>query len=203
MNAREFNSQVVSVLAPVLMEAGFKKLGAHFVREHDSSQLVVFRFAGSKFASLCQFTKVMLCFRHTFLRDVWEKIPDLHPKEPSGFPFRIKPSDLSSGDWQHWSYRFQLNAVEHDTIEFGDLDDARQILRSMGEAIVGPGVAWASQFTVEESMRLLSSSSPPAFVEGLWIEDYSGKLQPDGPANGSQPIRSETNRTSSAAGSRR
>ena len=27
--------------------------------------------------------------------------------------------------------------------------------------------------------------------------------QPDGPANGSQPIRSETNRTSSAAGSRR
>ena len=28
-------------------------------------------------------------------------------------------------------------------------------------------------------------------------------FQPDGPANGSQPIRSETNRTSSAAGSRR
>jgi hypothetical protein len=27
--------------------------------------------------------------------------------------------------------------------------------------------------------------------------------EPDGPANGSQPIRSETNRTSSAAGSRR
>lgn len=31
----------------------------------------------------------------------------------------------------------------------------------------------------------------------------SGLVQPDGPANGSQPIRSETNRTSSAAGSRR
>jgi hypothetical protein len=29
------------------------------------------------------------------------------------------------------------------------------------------------------------------------------KTEPDGPANGSQPIRSETNRTSSAAGSRR
>ncbi len=29
------------------------------------------------------------------------------------------------------------------------------------------------------------------------------KAEPDGPANGSQPIRSETNRTSSAAGSRR
>ncbi len=99
MNAKEFNSQVESVLAPILAEAAFKRLGTHFVREHDSSQLVLFRFAGSKFASLCQFTKFMLCFRHTFLRDVWEKIPDSHPKEATGFPFRIKPSDLSSGGW--------------------------------------------------------------------------------------------------------
>jgi hypothetical protein len=136
MNAKEFNSQVDSVLAPILAEAGFRKLGSHFVREHDSSQLVLFRFAGSQFASLCQFTKYMLCFRHTFLRDVWEKIPDSHPKEPSGFPFRIKSSDLSSGDWRHWIYQFQLSAVEHDTIDFGDLDDARQILRRMGEAVV-------------------------------------------------------------------
>ncbi|HUE73649.1 MAG TPA: hypothetical protein VMP01_22415 [Pirellulaceae bacterium] len=34
-----------------------------------------------------------------------------------------------------------------------------------------------------------------------WIAVLSG--EPDGPANGSQPIRSATNRTSSAAGSRR
>jgi hypothetical protein len=35
-----------------------------------------------------------------------------------------------------------------------------------------------------------------------WVSDLRN-AQPDGPANGSQPIRSETNRTSSAAGSRR
>jgi thiol-disulfide isomerase/thioredoxin len=33
--------------------------------------------------------------------------------------------------------------------------------------------------------------------------DQKARVEPDGPANGSQPIRSETNRTSSAAGSRR
>ena len=37
-----------------------------------------------------------------------------------------------------------------------------------------------------------------------WVRSTCvGKIQPDGPANGSQPIRSEPNRTSSAAGSRR
>jgi len=36
-----------------------------------------------------------------------------------------------------------------------------------------------------------------------WIAWYRRNVEPGGPANGSQPIRSGTNRTSSAAGSRR
>jgi hypothetical protein len=51
----------------------------------------------------------------------------------------------------------------------------------------------------------------PIDLEGQvrYYQDYWKKMkiegsgEPDGPANGSQPIRSETNRTSSAAGSRR
>ena len=40
---------------------------------------------------------------------------------------------------------------------------------------------------------------------GAWLRHFreATKIERDGPANGSQPIRSETNRTSSAAGSRR
>jgi|GEM_PF-1748015 hypothetical protein len=47
---------------------------------------------------------------------------------------------------------------------------------------------------------------PHRWIDGLWVYD-DGQLetygQQVGAANGSQPIRSETNRTSSAAGSRR
>ena len=177
MNAKEFNSQIDSVLAPRLAEAGFKRMKSDFVREHGTSQMILFRFGGSKFANLCQFTSFMLCFRHTFLRDVWETVPKSHPKELSGYPFRIKPSDLVTGDWQRWSYRFHLNPQEYDTIEFGKLDDARPILKRMGDAVVISGVAWAGMFTEEEAVRLLSSSSPLAFVERLWIEDYGKKLR--------------------------
>lgn len=38
---------------------------------------------------------------------------------------------------------------------------------------------------------------------GLALPPYTPKVEPDGRANGSQPLRSETNRASSAAGSRR
>jgi hypothetical protein len=51
----------------------------------------------------------------------------------------------------------------------------------------------------ERHKRLLESS---AARDGVRVE-LKGNGQPDGPANGSQPIRSETNSTSSAAGSRR
>jgi demethylmenaquinone methyltransferase/2-methoxy-6-polyprenyl-1,4-benzoquinol methylase len=43
------------------------------------------------------------------------------------------------------------------------------------------------------------------FLEYYWILSYQsrGEAEPDGAANRSQPIRSETNRTSAAAGSDR
>jgi hypothetical protein len=37
----------------------------------------------------------------------------------------------------------------------------------------------------------------------IYCESVSYDIEPDGAANGSQPIRSETNRTSSSSGSRR
>jgi hypothetical protein len=46
------------------------------------------------------------------------------------------------------------------------------------------------------------SSRPLTEAEAKEMQE-SAKVQPDGPANESQPVRSETNRTSSAAGSRR
>ena len=47
------------------------------------------------------------------------------------------------------------------------------------------------------------SSRPLTEAEAKAMNDSAKVAEPDSPANGSQPIRSETNRTSSAAGSRR
>jgi hypothetical protein len=62
MNAKDFNRPVDTVLAPILEKGGFQRVGSDFVREQASTQLVLVRFGGSKFSSLCQFTKFMLCF---------------------------------------------------------------------------------------------------------------------------------------------
>ena len=51
-------------------------------------------------------------------------------------------------------------------------------------------------------LKVLSEDEARSALRTL-AEEWGKKRQPDGAANGSQPIRSETNRTSSAAGSRR
>jgi hypothetical protein len=51
-------------------------------------------------------------------------------------------------------------------------------------------------------LKVLSEAEARSALRNL-AEEWGKKRQPDGPANGSQPIRAETNRTSSSAGSRR
>jgi ankyrin repeat protein len=52
-------------------------------------------------------------------------------------------------------------------------------------------------------LELARHSGQKDIVAILEKQRIKEKVQPDGPANGSQPMRAETNRTSSAAGSRR
>jgi hypothetical protein len=83
-------------------------------------------------------------------------------------------------------------------------------------AAVSPKLGWypsdGRPFVPVESILARLRSNDDTMKEYLqdaatlwkwWSEMYGPKAQPDGPANGSQPIRAETNRTSSAAGSRR
>jgi len=64
---------------------------------------------------------------------------------------------------------------------------------------------FASFDVADSSVRDITATLLPLWG-GQWLSaDWfrAGRAEPDGPASGSQPIRSETNRTSSAAASRR
>lgn len=68
-------------------------------------------------------------------------------------------------------------------------------------------VAWHKASWVHGYILLKDGRILPIeiLLSGIIVDDllFTENAEPVGPANGSQPIRSETNRTSSAAGSRR
>jgi hypothetical protein len=97
--------------------------------------------------------------------------------------------------------------------------EARWKITSVGSVSSGGDdlkTVYGIDFTLSDSRKLFDwpTFSGKDSVDGMIFTLYDGdqgqilgfkkrSAEPDGPANGSQPIRSETNRTSSAAGSRR
>ncbi len=177
MRAQKFNEQVRDILEPALADVGFKRVGSDFVRQRNDGQLVLFRFAGSKFASLCQFTRFMLCFRHPFLRDLDQVVPASHPKDGYAYPFRIRPSDLADISVSEWFYRFELNPDDYDEIHYGEINDATPVLRRMGALVATKGVEWGDCFTFERAVDLLEQHGSDAWCEKLWIEDYRARTR--------------------------
>jgi len=175
MYAREFNQQVDSVLWPLLEPAGFKRVQNCFVRERDDGQLVLFRFGG-KYSGFCQFTRFMLCFRHTFLRDLFERVPTKLPSSGKDFPFRLQPTTLRDLRIDTWTYSFQLNEDRFDSIEFGQMSDCRQVLRQIGELVITKGIPWADRLTPREALRQLTTFGQRVFCERIWIQDYETRL---------------------------
>ncbi|MBN8456238.1 MAG: alpha/beta hydrolase [Verrucomicrobia bacterium] len=75
---------------------------------------------------------------------------------------------------------------------------ARQDIRTLEYVLLPEGGHGSGDFQKPETIARVVS-----FLKANFTTGHEGGGEPDGAANGSQPIRSETNRTSSAAGSRR
>jgi tetratricopeptide (TPR) repeat protein len=75
--------------------------------------------------------------------------------------------------------------------------------RRLAGAYLAAGDIEKARQQYAEAFRLFPSEENEKLVVAIERRSKAGNPQPDGAANGSQPIGSETNTTSSAAGSRR
>src|SRR5438105_211640 len=103
-------------------------------------------------------------------------------------------------DFKQGHLRLYKLGGENETARFtGKMDGLFEIWAPQFYPSLGQAHKYSTEQYIEfynRKMRYMHSH-PEKFSRG------EEKVQPDGPANGSQPMRSETNRTSSAAGSRR
>lgn len=110
---------------------------------------------------------------------------------------RVRAVNRSQLTWQMLDVE-RLIELDHPARATRILDGwtsrARGTTRGRGSRCHAPGV----------ESRYISPIRPPTrYRLSVSAKMITIKCEPDGAANGSQPIRSETNRTSSAAGSRR
>jgi hypothetical protein len=111
---------------------------------------------------------------------------------------RVLPKGMYFGRIQHWGpskegYMFN--------VDWKDLTLTPLPVGTKDEKIgYGYGFRLRARFI---SSHQLTNEERQTIQRLQELQDRAKNVEPDGAANGSQPIRSETNRTSSAAGSRR
>ena len=102
-----------------------------------------------------------------------------------------KPKHVSAAEFQRL-FQSRNAQTAHWYSYLGETNGAAYMLQKTMPVV---GSKWKVTVLFTETNGLA-----PGFVEQM---REASKLEPSGPANGSQPFRVETNRTSSAAGSRR
>lgn len=115
-------------------------------------------------------------------------------RPPPGYTIQSKPDMLSPGDTLAVWF-FEDAPVKFEPVLVKIADD--------GTFRFSGGTFWVGGLTPNEAASRIQRQLIETCLGGPVVKVAVMRVQPTGPANGSQTIRSETNRTSGAAGPRR
>jgi hypothetical protein len=172
MNAKQFNRQYEDLLVEPLGKIGFRAHGQCLSYTKDQSVLALLRFQ-SRGSGMLRRTHFLLCIRHAFLRTLEKELPTKFLTNASEYPFKLPVSNLSQGMLKSWHYEpINLGPRNYDTIYFGDLTDASEILSVMRDRIMHFGTAWQELLPAGEALEQVKQYGENAYCEKIWIEDY-------------------------------
>ena len=81
-----------------------------------------------------------------------------------------KLSDYLLLDWRYEP--INLGPRKYDTISFGQMSDASEILEDMTHRIARTGLAWMEHLTPPTALAQVRKFGENAYCEKIWIEDY-------------------------------
>lgn len=117
----------------------------------------------------------ILCFRHSFLRDMNEKIPTAPPSNVFSYPYKLKPFEDAD---KNLTYRPQNLNFDYELFRWDGAGEAviGQKLARIAEFIGDRFLPWAEALTPETAKSELSQYGEGAWCERMWVEDYSARL---------------------------
>jgi hypothetical protein len=172
MTTQEFNELFeIEVVAP-LLEVGFKSRGKLLFWKDEVSCLSLIRMGG-RFLCPNAITHVC-CFRHNFLRELNEQIPNPVSTEVFAYPFKFLPLETSAIPEYH-----PMNlSFETESIDFsGSASNVAERLVSLRVQMIHNHLPSAKLRTPELALEQIRRDGENAWIERLWIEDYERHLE--------------------------
>lgn len=167
---RLFHDRLGERLAPL----GFVIRGQQLFLRDDLKTITLIRLGGRN-ARPGEIAHV-LCFRHSFLRDMKEIVPAAASTEPHAYPYKFRPSDIQTN--QPLAYSPQNLQFEKDRYAFTLRDEATVAswVEALSDMIEGTFVPWATSLSPEAAMEEIIARGNGDWCERLWVDDYRAWL---------------------------
>lgn len=126
--------------------------------------------------------QMVIGIRHTFLRDYLHM--NLNTElltNPTDYPFKIRPSKLrlyALSDKKYDPINLGLRLNDYDVINYGllgeqDEEELKIELNKIVKDLLIIGKTIMNFLTPEVSLELIKKNGEEAWIERLWIEDYT------------------------------
>ena len=182
MTAAEFNERFESEVVVPLAEAGFQSRGKTLYWKDDQRCLSLIRLGG-RMQRPDAITHVA-AFRHNFLRDLNERIPNPITTEVFAYPFKFLPLEVSAIP----EYTPMNLSFEKEVIGFGDSpSDVERHLVSLRTQMIHNHLPSAKKLSPERALDQIRRSGEDAWIESIWIEDYERHLETEQAEQGDAP----------------
>jgi len=173
MDKDAFETLFEECVAGRLTRLGFASAGKTLTFYDGRITIALFRLGGR--LSMPGSISHILCFRHSFLRDMRETIPAGAPKEVFAYPYKFRPLEDARRDL---AYRPQNLAYDYEQLYWENADEhsLRQKLDRIAAHIEDRFLPWAEKLSLESAMSEIERHGENAWCERMWIEDYA--MQP-------------------------
>ena len=171
MNADEFSPIFDGEIRHPLSAAGFRSYGKSLFLVEDSGCLSLIRLGG-RMTSPGQISFV-LCFRHTFLRTLEEKVPKGFVSEVHAHPYKLLLADFRDARSLP-EYRARNLAYEWDRLPYDGVP-VSMLRRQLGEVrftILERAVPWARALSPRRANDEIRKHGEEAWIERIWLQDY-------------------------------
>ncbi|WDP90233.1 MAG: hypothetical protein HUN04_11210 [Desulfobacter sp.] len=171
MEKEQFEELFKDIIIKPLQSIGFKTAGKSIFYDDGNVNVSLIRLGG-RMSTLGSISH-MLCFRHSYLPNLNEKIPTKFEPEVFSYPFKFKPSFITTAKPKKWIYKCQNLNYDYERYDFSNVSDnkANTYLTEICDAIVN-FLKWAKKIEPKAIVSQIKQNGEMAWIERAWMDAY-------------------------------
>ena len=174
MDKQSFESKFESIITKPLLEKGFRESGKSLFMVDGQNAFSLIRLGGRMASSGC--VSHILCFRHSFLPNIDDVVPDGFEKEVFSYPIKLKPQKIKGILGAKIKYTPSNLNFDYERFEFENKSEIE--VKKYLDAVVKSIellISWAKKHPATFLASQIENNGEAAWIEKLWLAAYAKK----------------------------